>query len=185
MIGSKNSELSANLALAKDFFDNAEQFSSDRKAYSEFMMSSTQLYKEALKQNNCDEILLLEEVSQENEFRHDTSPNSQEKKLSFLNGLKAIKDFWEESKDPEKIRERFKYDNIEVGNNKVKSGIVDSYIKSHSKKMFEYIGDNAVPAEKYYYGVRKEAMQFVHKEIQKNIDKALGYERGKGKVLER
>jgi len=169
------------LASSERMNEKAERISPERKAYSRFHSTMTKKLDKALKDKNFAKMFDLEEVCQEHDLTHRTS--NIEKSLKFLSDLKGMKEKFFEFQNPEKVREFFLPVQDQV--KKYDERMIDGAFKRDSEALRRFLSGHKspclVPAVNSFYEKRIDCAKEIYKELQRNIDFALGYDKGKGK----
>lgn len=159
--------------------DKAEKVCPERKAFSGFHAYATRELDKALKEKNFELMFDLEEVCQEHDLTHRSA--DVEKSLKFLADLKGMRERFAEFQNPEKVKEFFRPVQEQV--KKYDERMVDGAFKRDSEALRRFLSGHKspclVPAVNSFYEKRIECAKAIYKELQRNIDFALGYDKGK------
>lgn len=167
------------LSHAQIVHDKAENVCPERKAFSGFHAYVTRELDNALEEKNYELMFDLEEMCQEHDVMHRSSDI--EKSLKFLSDLKGMRERFFEFQNPEKVKEFFLP--VQERVKKHDERMIDGAFKRDSEALRRFLRGHKspclVPAVNSFYEKRIDCAKEIYKELQRNIDFALGYDKGK------
>lgn len=167
------------LSSSERMNEKAEKICPERKAYSRFHATMTRKLNRALNDKNYELMFDLEEVCQEHDVMHRSSDI--EKSLKFLSDLKGMRERFFEFQNPEKVKEFFLP--VQERVKKHDERMIDGAFKRDSEALRRFLRGHKspclVPAVNSFYEKRIDCVKEIYKELQRNIDFALGYDKGK------
>lgn len=156
-----------------------------RKTYSDFLLFVQEELEKYLKEKDFLKILDVEKLCQQHdaEFLHLDREKSA-KCMANLNHLTAL---YMEGMDEEKVRNKYVpvMEDLKAQGTRPRDSAFEAGIRAQSRIIGECIGQRSNFAEKSLYETRQKCLLSLKQEHQRNLDRAMGYEKKKSHSKEK
>ena len=178
--GEQAQDVAKLLAEAEREREKAEELP-DRILYSSVLENMVLEFDSALKDKNFIKLFDLEKICQKYDQRYIDTGNK--KIIDVYPDMDELKQVFIESLDPEKVRAKFNplLDEFDAHGTRVHDTFFETAIRLHSSALRGFVGHRSSPAEKSFYEIRKKCLLALKHEHQRNLDRAVGYEKKKSK----
>lgn len=185
--GSNNNQ-SNDIALwleAAEKFKEGAETQKLRRLYSRSLLAVQEEFEKNLEKKDFLQILNMEKICQKHdaEFLHLDSEKSV-KCMANLNHLTAL---YMEGMDEEKVRNKYVpvIEALKAQGTRARDSTFEAGIRAQSRIIGECIGQRSNFAEKSLYETRQKCLLALKHEHQRNLDRAMGYEKKKSHSKEK
>lgn len=150
-----------------------------RILYSSVLENMALEFNSALKNKDFITLFDLESICQKHDEEY-YGPGKV-KNINLYPSMEDLKQIFIESLDPENVRSKYNsiLPELEAHGTRVHDTLFETAIRLHSRNLGSYFGHASNFAEKNFYETRKKCLLALKHEHQRNLDRAMGYEKKK------
>lgn len=158
---------------------------SGRRLYTSVLEEITSEFNTALKDKNFIMLFDLEKVCQKHDKEYLNV--SKDKTIKSYVGIDQLKQIFIDALDPEKVRSNYSriLGELKEQGSRVQDSVFETSIRSQTRVLGNYMSPRLSFAEKNFYETRQKCLLALKQEHQRNLDRAMGYEKKKSHSKEK